>query len=124
MPQFKEVLDLAKEVGIITAGTYGLADVSALMSLRNENEQFSYKEAEKYQFPVADILPMLKPEEKAAIAVDEEKVTKFYNTSVAKFILGETPMSQWDAFITELNKLGVQKIKDTYQVGLDRVKVK
>ncbi|MBB3067424.1 putative aldouronate transport system substrate-binding protein [Paenibacillus baekrokdamisoli] len=124
MPQFKEVVDLAKEAGIITQGTYGLADANAVMSLRNENEQYSYNEAEKYKFPVTPVLPMLKAEEKAAITVDQEKVTKFYETSVAKFILGETPMTQWDAFISELNKLGVQKIIDTYQVGLDRVKAK
>lgn len=124
MPQFKEVVDLAKEAGIMTAGTYGAADANAVMSLRSENEQYSYKEAEKYQYPVVGVLPVLKEEERAAIAVDQDKVTKFYETSVAKFILGQTPMTQWDAFISELNKLGVQKIIDTYQVGLDRVKVK
>ncbi|MNR66875.1 hypothetical protein D3C85_1905960 [compost metagenome] len=49
-------------------------------------------------------------------------MNKYYETSVAKFIMGDTPMTQWDAFIGELNRLGSQKLIDAYQIGLDRLK--
>ncbi|UKS28541.1 extracellular solute-binding protein [Paenibacillus sp. HWE-109] len=124
MTIFKGANDLRKEAGIMTAGTYGLFDYAALMSLSNENEQYSYQEAKKYQFPVIGSLPPLKAEERNAITMNEEQVTKYYNTSVAKFIMGETPLTQWDEFIGELNKLGSQKLVDVYQIGLDRIKVK
>lgn len=124
MPLFKEPNDLRKEAGIMTAGTYGLLDYSSLMSLFNDNERYSYQEVTKYQFTTPNTLPQLKADEKSSITTVSEQVTKYYETSVAKFILGETPMTQWDAFISELNKLGTQKLIDVYQTGLDRLKAK
>ncbi|MFK7692448.1 extracellular solute-binding protein [Paenibacillus sp. HJGM_3] len=122
MPTFKEPNDLRKELGILTTGAYGLADFNASLSLSNENEQYSFAEASKYHFPVINALPPLTGDEKAAIAATEDQVNKFYETSVTKFIMGDTPMSQWDTFLSDMNKLGVQKLIDTYQVGLDRLK--
>lgn len=122
LPMFKEPNDLRKEMGILTTGAYGLADFDASLSLSNENERYSFTEAAKYHFPVINALPPLTSEEKSAVAVIEDQVTKYYETSLAKFIMGETPMSQWDAFLGELNKLGSQKLIDTYQIGLDRLK--
>ncbi|WP_158289293.1 extracellular solute-binding protein [Paenibacillus flagellatus] len=122
LPQFKEPNDLRKEMGILTAGAYGWADFEASMSLSNDNERYSFTEAAKYHFPVINALPPLTNEEKSAIAMTEEQVNKYYESSVAKFIMGETPMSQWDAFLAELNRLGSQKLIDAYQIGLDRLK--
>ncbi|WP_164821394.1 extracellular solute-binding protein [Paenibacillus koleovorans] len=122
LPQFKEPNDLRKELGIMTTGSYGLADFNASLSLSNENEQYSFAEAAKYQFPTINALPPLTGDEKSAIAATEDQVNKYYETSVTKFIMGETPMTQWDAFLGELDKLGVKKLIDTYQVGLDRLK--
>lgn len=122
LPRFKEPNDLRKEMGMFTTGAYGLADFEASKSLSNENEQYSYTEAAKYQFPVINALPPLTSEEKSAISLVEEQINKYYETSVAKFILGETPMTGWDAFLAELNKMGSQKLIDAYQIGLDRLK--
>ncbi|MNI10326.1 Lipoprotein LipO precursor [compost metagenome] len=122
--QFKEPTDLRKETGIMTAGTYGQLDFDAIMSLSNENERYSYQEAAKYRFPVTDTLPLLKPEETSSISVMVDQLDKYYKSSVAKFIMGETPMTQWDSFISELEKLGASKIMAVYQTGLDRIKVK
>lgn len=122
LPQFKEPNDLRKQLGMFTTGAYGLADFEASKSLSNENEQYAYTEAAKYQFPSINALPPLTSEEKSAIANTEEQVRKYYETSIAKFIMGETPMTEWDAFLAELNKLGSQKIIDAYQIGLDRLK--
>ncbi|MNI10107.1 Bacterial extracellular solute-binding protein [compost metagenome] len=122
LPRFKEPNDLRKEMGILTAGAYGLADFEASMSLSNDNERYSFNEASKYHFPVINAIPPLTGEEKSGIATIEDQVNKYYETSVAKFIMGDTPMTQWDAFIGELNRLGSQKLIDAYQIGLDRLK--
>ncbi|MGO4274839.1 hypothetical protein AB4Z22_34255, partial [Paenibacillus sp. TAF58] len=81
-----------------------------------------FTEAAKYQFPVINALPPLTGEEKSAISLLEEQINKYYESSVAKFILGETPMTEWDAFLAELKKMGSQKLIDAYQIGLDRLK--
>lgn len=122
LPQYKEPNDLRKELGIMTSAAYGVADFEASLSLSNENEQHSFTEAMKYQFPTMNLAPLLTEEERNGITAIEEQLNKYYESSVAKFIIGETPMSQWDGFLDELNKIGAQKIMDTYQVALERLK--
>ncbi|MNW05785.1 hypothetical protein D3C71_2020890 [compost metagenome] len=67
-------------------------------------------------------LPPLSGEEKSAISTIEDQLLKYYESSLAKFIMGETPMTQWDAFLAEMQRIGSQKVIDTYQIGLDRLK--
>ncbi|CAN7513086.1 extracellular solute-binding protein [Paenibacillus sp. LjRoot153] len=122
LPQFKTPNDLRKELGLMTTGAYGVVDFESSKSLSNENERFSFDEAAKYHFPVINALPPLTSEEKSSISVIEDQLNKYYESSVAKFIMGETPMTEWDKFIGELNKIGAQKLIDTYQIGLDRLK--
>lgn len=122
LPQFKTPNDLRAGLGLFTTGAVGLADMSASLSLSNENEQYSYAEAEKYQFPTMNITPTLTDEEKNSIVMIEEAVLKHYEASVAKFINGETPFTEWDAFLAELDKMGAPKLLETYQVALDRLK--
>ncbi|KRE98464.1 hypothetical protein ASG89_05540 [Paenibacillus sp. Soil766] len=122
LPQFKEPNDLRKELGIMTTGAYGYADFEASKSLSNANEQYSHTEAAKYDYPVINSLPPLSGEEKSAISTIEDQLLKYYESSLAKFIMGETPMTQWDAFLAEMQRIGSQKVIDTYQIGLDRLK--
>ncbi|SFB56420.1 putative aldouronate transport system substrate-binding protein [Cohnella sp. OV330] len=122
LPRFEEPNDLRKELGVFTTGAYGRADFEATKSLMSDNERYAYAEAEKYQYPVTNALPPLTPEERSAIVLTEEAVNKYYETSVVKFVMGETPMSEWDGFLEGLFNLGAQKLIDAYQVGLDRLK--
>lgn len=40
--------------------------------------------------------------------------------NLVKFLVGEKSMDEWDPFIADLNKLGLQTIIDTYQSAYDR----
>lgn len=121
-PNFKEANDLRKEAGIQTAGTYGWFDFDAWLSLVKDSEQEPYVEAQKYQFPVNNILPILTKEENDSIVTQADQLNKYYTTSVSKFIMDETPMTQWDTFISSLNQYGLPKLLETYQTALDRQK--
>ncbi|WP_158560377.1 extracellular solute-binding protein [Paenibacillus contaminans] len=121
-PVFKEANDLRREAGIQTAGAYGWFDFDAWLALVKENEQEPYVEAQKYQFPVGNILPNLTKEELDATTIPSEQLYKYYATSISKFIMGETPMTQWDSFISSLNQYGLPKLLETYQTALDRNK--
>lgn len=122
LPQFKTPNDLRAGIGMYTTGAIGLANMEASLSLSNENERYAYAEAEKYQFPTLSVLPPLTNEEKSSVVLIEDQVLKHYEASVAKFINGETPMTEWDAFLAELDKMGAPKLLETYQVALDRLK--
>ncbi|GGI44669.1 sugar ABC transporter permease [Paenibacillus marchantiophytorum] len=121
-PIFKEANDLRKEAGIQTAGTYGWFDFDAWLSLVKDSEQEAYVEAQKYQFPVNNMLPILTKEEIDSIVTQADQLNKYYTTSVSKFIMGETPLAQWDTFISSLNQYGLPKLLETYQTALERQK--
>ncbi len=124
LPQFKEPNDLRKELGLFTTGAVGVSLPEAWTSLSNENEQYAFAEASKYQYPTMNIVPPLTAEEKSSVLLLEEQLLKYYESAVSKFIMGETPMSEFDNFLAELNNLGAQQVLDTYQIGLDRLKLK
>lgn len=122
LPLFKEPNDLRKEAGIMTAGTYGRFDYSSLMSLSSAGEQYAYREAAKYTSPISGDPPMLTASEIAWAWPALEQLDKYYGSNVSRFILGYKPMSEWGAFIEDLDKLGVTKLKELYRLAFNRAK--
>lgn len=47
-------------------------------------------------------------------------VSTYIAENLVKFFVGEKDMSEWDAFIADLDQLGLQEIIDTYQTAYDR----
>ncbi|WP_158289400.1 extracellular solute-binding protein [Paenibacillus flagellatus] len=119
---FKTAADITREAGIGSAGTYGWFDYEAWLSMVKPSEQEPYIEAKKYRYPTAKILPILSKEETDSISTQQDQINKYYTTAVSKFIMGETPMTEWDSFVSTLNQYGLQKVLDTYQKALDRQK--
>lgn len=117
---YKETNDLRVISGIQTAGTYGWFDFEAWMTLVKEKEQFSYREAPKYRFPVSSDLPVLTTEEAEAVSPLNDQIWKYWTAEVTKFIMGDRPIAEWDSFVKDLEKYEVEKIKSIYQQALDR----
>lgn len=118
---YKEPNDLRIVSGIQTAGTYGLFDFDAWLSLVKEEEQAPYREAAKYRLNVSNSLPVLTADESATVSLLNEQLFKFWTGEVTKFIMDERKMSEWETFVKELDKYNVEKIKSIYQTALDRV---
>lgn len=117
---YKEPNDLRIISGIQTAATYGWFDYDAWLSLVKETEQDAYVQAPKYRLPVSNVLPALTPEESESINTDVDQLRKFWQGEVTKFIYGERSMSEWDAFVKDLDKHSFEKLRATYQSALDR----
>lgn len=123
-PEYKQPNDIRKDLGIMTAGAYGWLNYDSILSLIAENERTAYVEAPKISFPTSEALPYLTASEMETVTLTSDPLVKYYETSVIKFIIGETPMTQWDSFVSELNKQGATKILDIYQKALERQKAK
>lgn len=117
---YKEANDLRVISGIQTAATYGWFDFDAWLSLVKDTEQEAYVEAPKYRFPVAYTRPMLTADEAASVSTDNDQIWKFWTGEVTKFIYGDRPMSEWDAFVKDLDKHNLEKLRGVYQTALDR----
>jgi putative aldouronate transport system substrate-binding protein len=69
-----------------------------------------------------ELLPTLsyteeEAEETASIATD---ITSYVSSSMAEFITGNRPLSDWDNYLEELNNMGLQQLIDTAQAAYDR----
>lgn len=47
-------------------------------------------------------------------------VSTYIAENLVKFLIGDKSMTEWDAFIADLDQLGLQEIIDTYQTAYDR----
>lgn len=118
--KYKEPNDLRVVSGIQTAATYGWFDFNAWLSLVKESEQEAYIEAPKYRLPFAYSRAALTADEAGQVAPLNDQIWKFWTGEVTKFIYGERPMSQWESFVADLNKHGLEQIRSIYQTALDR----
>jgi putative aldouronate transport system substrate-binding protein len=59
-------------------------------------------------------------EENEVLSMVGETVKKFHEEQIAKFILGQKPMDDWDAYVNEINKLGVQQVLDVHKSAYER----
>lgn len=118
----KDHLELAKVTGQTAFGVYGLLDEKAPQSFISEKFKVSYDEAPKYQYPTNVVPPNFKNEELETISIVYEQIIKHKDTNEAKFIIGERPFSEWDAYVQEVQNLGLQQVLDLYKLGWDRQK--
>lgn len=47
-------------------------------------------------------------------------VTSYVSSSLAEFVTGNRPLSDWDNYVEELNNMGLQQLLDTAQIAYDR----
>lgn len=53
----------------------------------------------------------------SSIATD---VTSYVSSSLAEFITGNRPLSDWDSYLEELDNMGLQQLLETAQTAYDR----
>ena len=121
----------------VTSLFYGTSDVrlgeSAAADLDKYDptalEKFLYEETKEKMEPYApkdgdyNILPLmhLTAEEQDEIAVPLVEVSNYIKESQVAFITGKKDIDKdWDAYVSELEGLGLQQILDVYQKVIDR----
>ena len=119
-PEHKEFTDLRKNIGIMTPGAHGKFDTAALISMINEKESYAYEEAPKYAFPVQVVTPNFREDELERFTLVNTSIRKHYEENMAKFIIGDRPLEQWDAYVDEVKKLGVEEMIQLHQTAWDR----
>ncbi|MDL2233993.1 extracellular solute-binding protein [Ruminococcaceae bacterium OttesenSCG-928-L11] len=67
-------------------------------------------------------VPKLKftEEESNRLSRYEQDIVPYINENLVKFITGERPMSEWDAYTTELGKMDIEAYLSIYQASFDR----
>jgi len=110
--------------GINTHGTFLRYDPEAILTDMDEDTLEVKELTEKH------MLDYITPVRFLAFNADEQKIIDEYATActtyseemLAKFILGQEPLSSFDEFQTTLDELGVQEVIKAYTTAYDRVK--
>ncbi len=118
-PEFVNFADLRKKTGIATYGAYTVLDMSGYFAMFSPNMQKGYEQIEKYEAKPQPRIAYTDQENESITAVNDN-VNKYKEEQIAKFVLGQRPLTEWDAYVAEVKKLGVQKALDINKTAYER----
>ncbi|OUS77781.1 hypothetical protein B1748_03080 [Paenibacillus sp. MY03] len=121
LPIVKDATARAVSFGLRTAGVNAWFDNEANITLFNEETKAAYQEAGKYIAPASKVVTFT-PEERESISLKSEAISKFVSENISKFILGQRPMSEWDAYVKGVNDLGLADVLQVYEQAYARSK--
>ncbi|WP_068773424.1 extracellular solute-binding protein [Paenibacillus sp. FJAT-26967] len=116
---YKGFGDLRTKTGIATIGAHTVLDMKAYDSMNSPKMQAAMSKVAKYETKTQPRLAYTN-EENEVISMTGEAVKKYKEEQIAKFILGQKSMDEWDAYVAEINKLGVQKVLDVHKAAFER----
>jgi len=99
--------------GLRTSGNMAWVDEESLQALKSEQARAAYEEGLNYLAPMSQLPPLTK-DENDNISLKRSAVKKYSAQEISKFVLGEKNLREWDAYIAELKKLGLDEILKKY----------
>ncbi|SDE15472.1 putative aldouronate transport system substrate-binding protein [Paenibacillus sp. UNCCL117] len=116
---YKEFGDLRKKTGLATTGAHFVLDMKAYDSLYSPKMREAMKKIGNHETKAQPRLSYTN-EENEVLSMVGATVKKYREEQVAKFILGQKSLDEWDAYVKESNQLGVQKVLDVHKGAHDR----
>ena len=105
-----------QEYGVATAGLYQWIDVAAFEASYTEEQQAEGHKVITYGELNANPREWLAfPEEiENEVSALRTEIEGYTEEMISKFLLGQKPMSEWDAFQEGLTQMGVDKLMSYY----------
>lgn len=115
--KFIGVTDMASmrnKYGLSTNGFYLLYDFDAQMSTYTDDLRKAINEDRKYDLPIQPVFAF-SAEDQEILKTTGVNVDDYYKENISKFLIGERPFSEWDQYVSEMKKLGVDQILELYK---------
>ncbi|MCU6792161.1 extracellular solute-binding protein [Paenibacillus sp. WQ 127069] len=117
---FVDVTDLRKKTGLASFGTYTWIDFDAHLSLSSPEQQAVFKEAKKYDSELK-FKPPFTDKELEIVSTVGKALEKDRDETIIKMILGDISMADWDKYVANQKKLGLQQMLDIYKTAYERL---
>ena len=117
--EYKGFGDLRTKTGIATMGAHAVLDMKAYDSMNSEKMQKAMAKIGDHETKAQPRLAYTR-EENEVISMVGETVKKYQEEQVSKFILGQKSLDEWDAYVAEMKKLGVDKVLDVHRKAHER----
>ena len=120
-------------VGPSMKGAYMLNAMATVQSATTEEEELALKFENRKKTAVMDCLNYAPEEVVCTLPMTDEETEEsadiktsldtYFNEITCQFLIGEKDIdSEWDNYLTELEKIGYKKLLETYQTAYDRTK--
>lgn len=120
-PEYLDITDVRKKTGLATNGTYTWFDYDAHLIPATQEQRNAYDLARKHD-SVYHVRPQYIESELSNVSLLQAAVDKHRNEQITKFILGQRSMDEWDQYVSEAKKLGVDELMKITQTAYDRLK--
>lgn len=114
----------SQEYGTATPGLMQRIAIDAFESAYTDEQVQEGKKSLSYCVDYANPtkwMPLTDAESGEAVNLQVE-IKSFVDENLSKFILGQRPMSEWDAFQAELAKMDIDRLLEIYKTAYDRVR--
>ncbi|GIP40103.1 sugar ABC transporter substrate-binding protein [Paenibacillus sp. J31TS4] len=118
-PEIGDFTKMRQKYGFATYGTYAVLDMEGFFSTFSPKMQAALKDFDKYEAKMQPRVAYTDAENEQLSTLNDS-ISKYKEEQVAKFILGQRPLSEWDAYVAEFKKLGVQKVLDINKTAYER----
>ncbi|MFS0724183.1 extracellular solute-binding protein [Paenibacillus sp. 1P07SE] len=116
----EDLISLRNATGIGGFGAYGKFDSEATMTLLPEQYRPYYDEVLDYIYP-EDHVPSFTDQEEEQLIITMDQINKHKETVVSRFILGDRPLSEWEQYLQEMERLGLPGVLELYKTAYDRM---
>lgn len=120
LPAVPDLKTASAQYGIKTSGNMAYFDNDSNLALMSEEASAAYMEAEKYVMP-RPFMPPLTKQEDESIQLKMQAIGKYVDENISKFVIGQKPLSEWDAYVEGVKKLGLDDVLKVYNEALDRL---
>lgn len=120
LDEFKTLAQLREKPGLLNFGTYTWIDYSTNLSIATQETRDAFKDVAKYDSKLQP-KPAFTDKEQDIINTVGQAITKHREENITKFILGDKRMEDWDQYVSEVKKLGVDQLLSVYKDAYNRV---
>ncbi len=118
--EFATAAEMKQATGFETFGFYERYDFNGELATFSPECREATETARKYDLPQLPILAFNDAEQEIVSTVGNNIVT-FVNEQVSKFLIGERSFDEWDAYVAEVEALGLDQLKTVHESSYARV---
>ena len=121
MIDMADVTELRKKTGISTLGMYSRFDFGVHVNLFSPELAFAANEDPKYDLEKT-IPGVFTEAEQELVATKGAAIQKLTDEMIAKFVVGQRDLGEWDKFVQEVNDFGLNDMLGIYKASHERLK--
>lgn len=118
---YTDTTDLRKKTGLSTPGTYARFDYNSHISMFSPEMIFAFNEDKKFDMN-SPIPSAFTSDEQEIASTTGQAIDKHRDEMIAKFIIGQRSMSEWEKYAEEIKNLGLDKMLEIYNKSYERLK--